>query len=216
MAKLANGMERDVTKLVTYHLNDEQEPEAVYTYGAEVGNYTLSTKTVSLTGAAQAEIKIGNGTTDGTTADGVTTFKAGTSADAPEIKVTAPTAGWKLDAENTFTVASDNDVACVVLVKKADGTYQKLAAITGEDGKHSFTATLAADDSIVVALKGDVDGNGEIDIADAMQTKAASLGTLTLEGQYVYCAMVAGGTEIDIADAMQVKAASLGTLGLTW
>ena len=67
-----------------------------------------------------------------------------------------------------------------------------------------------------MALKGDVDGNGEIDIADAMQTKAASLGTLTLEGQYVYCAMAAGGTEIDIADAMQVKAASLGTLDLTW
>lgn len=216
VAKLANGMERDVTKLVTYHLNDEQEPEAVYTYGAEVGNYTLSTKTVSLTGAAQAEIKIGNGSVDGTTVDGVTTFKAGTSADAPEIKVTAPAAGWKLGESNAFTVASENDAACVVLVKKADGTYQKLTATTGENGTHSFTATLAEGDEIVVALKGDVDGNGEIDIADAMQTKAASLGTLTLEGQYVYCAMVAGGTEIDIADAMQVKAASLGTLDLTW
>ena len=215
VAKLANGMERDVTNVVTYRTNNEGAVEAFYTYGTDVGNYTLSTKTVSLT-QPKSDIKIGNGTNEGTTENGVTTFKAGTSADAPEIKVTAPAAGWTLDAENTFTVASDNDVACVVLVKKADGTYQKLTATTGENGKHSFTATLAADDSIVVALKGDVDGNGEIDIADAMQTKAASLGTLTLEGQYVYCAMVAGGTEIDIADAMQVKAASLGTLGLTW
>ena len=215
VAKLANGMERDVTDVVTYRTNDEGAVEAVYTYGTDVGNYTLSTKTVPLP-QPKSDIKIGNGTTDGTTVDGVTSFKAGTSADAPTITVTAPAAGWMLGAENTFTVASNNDVACVVLVKKADGTYQKLTATTGENGKHSFTATLAADDSIVVALKGDVDGNGEIDIADAMQTKAASLGTLTLEGQYVYCAMVAGGTEIDIADAMQVKAASLGTLGLTW
>ncbi len=215
VAKLANGMERDVTNVVTYRTNNEGAVEAVYTYGTDVGNYTLSTKTVSLT-QPKSDIKIGNGANEGTTENGVTTFKAGTSADAPTIIVTAPAAGWKLDAENTFTVASDNDVACVVLVKKADGTYEKLTAATGEDGTRSFTATLAEGDSIVVALKGDVDGNGEIDIADAMQTKAASLGTLTLEGQYVYCAMVAGGTEIDIADAMQVKAASLGTLGLTW
>lgn len=216
VALLANSMERDVTKLVTYRDAADGSVEAVYTYGTNVGNYTLSTKAVSLTGASESDIKIGNGSVDGTTVDGVTTFKAGTSADAPEIKVTAPAAGWKLGESNAFTVASENDAACVVLVKKADGTYQKLTATTGENGTHSFTATLAEGDEIVVALKGDVDGNGEIDIADAMQTKAASLGTLTLEGQYVYCAMVAGGTEIDIADAMQVKAASLGTLDLTW
>lgn len=216
VALLANSMERDVTKLVTYRDAADGSVEAVYTYGTNVGNYTLSTKAVSLTGASESDIKIGNGSVDGTTVDGVTTFKAGTSADAPEIKVTAPAAGWKLGESNAFTVASENDAVCVVLVKKADGTYQKLTATTGENGTHSFTATLAEGDEIVVALKGDVDGNGEIDIADAMQTKAASLGTLTLEGQYVYCAMAAGGTEIDIADAMQVKAASLGTLDLTW
>ena len=174
VAKLANGMERDVTKLVTYRLNDEKEPEAVYTYGAEVGNYTLSTKTVSLIGAAQADIKIGNGTTDGTTVDGVTSFKVGTSAEAPEIKVTAPAAGWKLGESNTFTVASDNDVACVVLVKKADGSYEKLTATTA-DGTHSFTATLAADDSIVVMLNGDMNGDGVVNASDATLVSRACL-----------------------------------------
>lgn len=174
VAKLANGMERDVTNVVTYHTNDEGEVEAVYTYGTNVGNYTLSVKTVSLT-QPKSDIKIGNGTTDGTTVDGVTTFKAGTSADAPEIKVTAPAAGWKLDAENTFTVASDNDVACVVLVKKADGTYQKLTATTGENGKHSFTATLAADDSIVVMLNGDMNGDGVVNASDATLVSRACL-----------------------------------------
>ena len=175
IAVLANGMERDVTDLVTYRDTADGGVEAVYTYGAEVGNYTLSTKAVSLTSASESDIKIGNGTTDGTTVDGVTTFKAGTSADAPEIKVTAPAAGWKLGESNTFTVASDNDVACVVLVKKADGTYQKLTATTGEDGKHSFTATLAADDEIIVMLNGDMNGDGLVNATDATLVSRACL-----------------------------------------
>ena len=174
VAKLANGMERDVTNVVTYRTNDEGQPEAVYTYGTNVGNYTLSVKTVSLT-QPKSDIKIGNGTTDGTTVDGVTSFKAGTSADAPTIIVTAPAAGWKLDAENIFTVASDNDVACVVLVKKADGTYQKLTATTGENGKHSFTVTLAEGDSIIVMLNGDMNGDGVVNASDATLVSRACL-----------------------------------------
>lgn len=173
VAKLANGMERDVTNVVTYRTNNEGAVEAVYTYGTDVGNYTLSTKAVSLT-QPKSDIKIGNGTTDGTTVDGVTSFKAGTSADAPTITVTAPAAGWKLGAENTFTVASDNDVACVVLVKNADGTYQKLTATTA-DGTHSFTATLAEGDSIIVALKGDVNGDGVVNASDATLVSRACL-----------------------------------------
>lgn len=174
VAKLANGMERDVTNVVTYRTNDEGEVEAVYTYGTNVGNYTLSTKTVSLT-QPKSDIKIGNGTNEGTTENGVTTFKAGTSVDAPTIIVTAPAAGWKLGAENTFTVASDNDVACVVLVKKADGTYQKLTATTGENGKHGFTATLAEGDSIIVALNGDMNGDGVVNASDATLVSRACL-----------------------------------------
>ena len=173
VAKLANGMERDVTNVVTYHTNDKGAVEAVYTYGTDVGNYTLSTKTVSLT-QPKSDIKIGNGTTDGTTVDGVTSFKAGTSADAPTITVTAPAAGWTLDAENTFTVASDNDVACVVLVKKADGSYEKLTATTA-DGTHSFTATLAEGDSIIVMLNGDMNGDGVVNASDATLVSRACL-----------------------------------------
>ena len=215
VAKLANGMERDVTNVVTYHTNDEGEVEAVYTYGTNVGNYTLSTKTVSLT-QPKSDIKIGNGTNEGTTENGVTTFKAGTSADAPTITVTAPAAGWKLDAENTFTVASDNDVACVVLVKKANGSYEKLTATTGENGKHSFTATLAADDSIVVALKGDVNGDGLVNNTDVIQAQAASLHKVELSGFKVYCAMVSGSTSVVNTDVIQIQAVSIHKASFKW
>ena len=214
VAKLANGMERDVTIVVTYRTNDEGEVEAVYTYGTDVGNYTLSTKTVSLT-QPKSDIKIGNGTNEGTTENGVTTFKAGTSADAPTIIVTAPAAGWKLDAENTFTVASDNDVACVVLVKKTDGTYQKLTATTA-DGTHSFTATLAEGDSIIVALKGDVSGDGLVNNTDVIQAQAASLHKVELSGFKVYCAMVSGSTSVVNTDVIQIQAVSIHKASFKW
>lgn len=214
VAKLANGMERDVTNVVTYRTNNEGAVEAVYTYGTDVGNYTLSTKAVSLT-QPKSDIKIGNGTNEGTTENGVTTFKAGTSADAPTIIVTAPAVGWKLDAENTFTVASDNDVACVVLVKKADGTYEKLTATTA-NGTHSFAATLAADDSIVVALKGDVSGDGLVNNTDVIQAQAASLHKVELSGFKVYCAMVSGSTSVVNTDVIQIQAVSIHKASFKW
>ena len=215
VAKLANGMERDVTNVVTYRTNDEGV-EAVYTYGTDVGNYTLSTKAVSLT-QHKSDIKIGNGTTDGTTVDGVTTFKAGTSADAPEIKVTAPAAGWKLGESNTFTVASDNDVACVVLVKKADGTYQKLTATTGENGKHSFTATLAADDSIVVALKGDVSGDGVIGMDDATQVMNAWVNETEISAIGIFAANVTNAAEaISMNNATAIMNAWVNETAFAW
>lgn len=217
VAVLANGMERDVTDLVTYRDTADGGVEAVYTYGAEVGNYTLSTKAVSLTSASESDIKIGNGTTDGTTVDGVTTFKAGTSADAPEIKVTAPAAGWKLGESNTFTVASDNDVACVVLVKKADGTYQKLTATTGEDGKHSFTATLAADDSIIVALKGDVSGDGLIGMDDATQVMNAWVNETEISAIGIFAANVTNAAEaISMNNATAIMNAWVNETAFAW
>lgn len=215
VAKLANGMERDVTNVVTYRTNDDGQPEAVYTYGTNVGNYTLSTKTVPLT-QHKSDIKIGNGTNEGTTENGVTTFKAGTSADAPTITVTAPAAGWKLDAENIFTVASDNDVACVVLVKKADGSYEKLTATTA-DGTHSFAATLAADDSIIVALKGDVSGDGVIGMDDATQVMNAWVNETEISAIGIFAANVTNAAEaISMNNATAIMNAWVNETAFAW
>ena len=162
----------------------------------------------------KSDIKIGIGTNECTTENGVTTFKAGTSADAPTITVTAPAAGWKPDAGNTFTVASNNDVACVVLVKKANGSYEKLTATTGENGKHSFTATLAADDSIVVALKGDVNGDGVITAAEARKLLGASSGKVTLTDIEKLRSGSAG--EPTAAEARKVLGVSSGKTAFDW
>ena len=116
------------------------------------------------------EPAIGNGTAAGTTENNVTTFPAGSGTGAPTVTVTAPASGWAA-GENTFTVACDK--ACVVLVKSGD-TYTKLTA-SDADGAHSFTATLAEGDEIIVRLKGDVNGDGIVNTADAMLVSRACL-----------------------------------------
>lgn len=212
-AKLANGLERDVTELVTYRDDKKGGVEAVYTYGSSAQPYTFSVKTVSLTAAVPAP-SIGNGTAEGETVDGVTTFPAGTASGAPTITVTAPKAGWS-EGTNTFTVASSNDAACVVLVKRADGSYERLTA-DNTDGKHRFTASFGEGDSIIVALKGDVNGDGKISAADASQTKAAINGKLSLEGYQLYSAIVSGGTRPRSADVSQIRASITGKISLSW
>lgn len=157
------------------------------------------------------EPAIGNGTAAGTTENNVTTFPAGSSSGAPTVTVTAPASGWAA-GENTFTVACDK--ACVVLVKSGD-TYTKLtAANSGET--HSFTATLAEGDEIIVRLKGDVNGDGVINNTDDIQTFAASLGKLTLTGANLCCATVSGSSSVTNTDSIQIAAAALGKLVFKW
>ena len=157
------------------------------------------------------EPAIGNGTAAGTTENNVTTFPAGSGTGAPTVTVTAPASGWAA-GENTFTVACDK--ACVVLVKSGE-TYTKLTA-SDADGAHSFTATLAEGDEIIVRLKGDVNGDGVINTTDAGMAKAASLNKGSLSGLNLICAMVSGGTTVKTTDAGQIKAASLNKLTFNW
>lgn len=214
VAVLANGLERDITALVEYRDDGSGGVEAVYTYGTSVQPYTKSVRTVSLNGASAAQPGIGNGAEEGVTENGVTSFKAGTSAGAPEIRVTAPANGWAA-GENIFTVASDGDAACAVMVKKADGTLVRLTASTA-DGAHSFTADIAEGDSLVVGLKGDVNGDGEITSSDIVQAQAGFLGKLTLQDHRQLCGAVSGGDAIGSRDIVQIRAASLGKLTLKW
>ena len=169
----------------------------------------------------QAEIPafepaIGNGTAAGTTENNVTTFPAGSSSGAPTVTVTAPASGWAA-GENTFTVACDK--ACVVLVKSGD-TYTKLtAANSGET--HSFTATLAEGDEIIVRLKGDVNGDGIVNALDATLVSRACLsethGAYKALDALSICAV---GTPSALV-AMQINRACLSTThgayqAMTW
>lgn len=73
--------------------------------------------------------------------------------DAAEVTITAD---GKLNVKN--------DAACVVLVEKADGSYEKVPAVQNPSGGYEFE--IPADAKIVVAVKGDVDGNGKVNLRD--------------------------------------------------
>ena len=157
------------------------------------------------------EPAIGNGTAAGTTENNVTTFPAGSGTGAPTVTVTAPASGWAA-GENTFTVACDK--ACVVLVKSGE-TYTKLtAANSGET--HSFTATLAEGDEIIVRLKGDVNGDGIVNAPDISQIRAAILGKTSLSKISMLCATVSGGETAMAPDISQIRADILGKKALAW
>lgn len=154
---------------------------------------------------------IGNGYADGTTENGVTTFLAGIGSAAPTVTVTAPADGWTAGG-NTFTVACEK--ACVVMVKSGE-TYTKLtAAVSGDT--HSFTATLADGDQIIVRLKGDVNGDGVINNTDAIQARAAALGKTTIDEANAICARVTGGSTVVNTDVIQIGAVSLGKTTFQW
>lgn len=75
--------------------------------------------------------------------------------------INAPADGWVLNEENTFTVSCDK--ACVVGYTTDGETYIPLTA--GDDG---YTVTLTEGMKIVVAIAGDVNGDGLIRVADVI------------------------------------------------
>ena len=207
--QISNGATSTVNKAVTVRKSPDWKDNSAYKVsdnGQDVYYYIKM---------AVAETPftpgIGNGFADGTTENGVTTFLAGTVSAAPTVTVTAPADGWTAGG-NTFTVACEK--ACVVMVKSGE-TYTKLTAADSGD-THSFTATLADGDQIIVRLKGDVNGDGQITTADFGQTKAAALGNLALSELNINCATVSGGESVRTADFGQIKAAALGNLTFIW
>ena len=83
------------------------------------------------------------------------------------------------NSETTFTVTCDK--ACVVAVKNEDGTYTVLPC-TDVEGEHTFTVAVAeADVTVVVALKGDANLDGEVNTKDATLVKQVYLGTGAFE-----------------------------------
>ena len=190
---------------------------------AEFGAHTYENGTC-VCGAAEPSAPVafvptvGNGTTNGTADEnGNVTFKAGTGTAAPEVTVTAPTDGWKT-GENTFTVASANDIACVVIIKDVNGNYTRVIAETdAETGIHSFTATLDEGYEIIVAVKGDINGDGKLIGREVSQIKAEQLGnTDSFTDLQFLIADINGDGKLIGREVSQIKAAQLGNGQLAW
>lgn len=156
-----------------------EDGKTVYTASVEFGGKTYTdTKEVAILatgpevpeepevpvfgcGSEAAEVTT---TVDQVTGIVTSEFKAGTGNSAPTVTVKSAENGWKIGEENTFTVSCEK--ACVVLVKNAEGVYTRLTTTGETGGAYGFSATIKTDDEIVVAVKGDADGNGVVGTSD--------------------------------------------------
>ena len=123
--------------------------------------------------------------------------------------ITSPAGGWTLGEANTFTVASTNDIACVVIVKVGD-TYTRLDATT-EGTTHTFTlaADFDKDCEIIVAVKGDLNGNGRLDVQDARQALLAS--NAGIDKLNLLILDVNNNNRADVVDARRILLVSNGS-----
>ena len=80
--------------------------------------------------------------------------------------------------EKTLTLTSEN--ACMAAYKDADGNYVALKAVANEDGSYSYVVPEEVTE-VTVAVKGDLDGDGRINMKDLAQLRR-NMAEGTVEG----------------------------------
>lgn len=117
------------------------------------------------------------------------------------------------DGTATLHVTAANP--CVVIVKKANGTYERLTAMKNGDvydfTQEGYSETM----EFHVLMKGDTNGNGRLDLGDCMQAKAAFLKKLDLNPLSAFAADL-NGDGLKLGDVMQTKAAFLQKTTIDW
>ena len=117
------------------------------------------------------------------------------------------------DGTATLHVTAANP--CVVIVKKANGTYERLTAMKNGDvydfTQEGYSETM----EFHVLMKGDTNGNGRLDLGDCMQAKAAFLKKLDLDPLRAFAADL-NGDGLKLGDVMQTKAAFLQKTTIDW
>ncbi len=103
-------------------------------------------------------------------------------APGPEISITevsgTPIADVTSTVENgTATLHVTAATPCVVIVKKADDTYERLEAVKNGDSYDFSQSGYTSDMEFHVLLKGDANGDGIVSTDDAMQLARACLST---------------------------------------
>lgn len=183
------------------------------------GGVTIAESTGGSTtgGSTTGGSTTGGSTTGGSTTGGSTTGGSTTGSEHKvELVGKSNGATYKITG-NTLNV--QNDAACVVLWTDDGGeTYTKIAATKNEAGGYDFDLTnVPANAVIKIAIKGDANGDGELDAADAAMIRAAEVGLgagLTKLQEYI--ADINGDGEVDSADAALARSVEVGNTTLSW
>ena len=115
--------------------------------------------------------------------------------------------------EKTLTLSSEN--ACVAAYKDADGNYVALKAVANEDGSYSYVVPEEVTE-VTVAVKGDLDGDGQVSAKEARQILKASAESGSLTGLQFLCADLDGDGVISAREARISLKASAGSAKIDW
>ena len=116
----------------------------------------------------------------------------------------------------TATLHVEADKPCVVIVRLADGTLERLEAVKNGKGYDFSQDNYDANMEFIVMLKGDANADGVVDGSDIAQAKAAALNKRKLSELGAIAADIDGDNTLDVSDIAQAKAAYLGKKALTW
>ena len=105
-------------------------------------------------------------------------YSDGTTEETPLMDGTISDFMTSETGEKTMTLASENP--CVVAYKDADGNYVALKTTANEDGSYSYVVPEEVTE-VMVAVKGDLDGDGRINMKDLAQLRR-NMAEGTVEG----------------------------------
>jgi hypothetical protein len=136
--------------------------------------------------------------------------------------ITAPESDYYLDnILNTMpNVVADTTVEAII---SRLSLYGITTTITDESGNRLDVSSKVGTgckvtdhngNAYTVIVKGDVDGNGNVDTTDYLKIKSAFLGALDLNETYFKAADVDGSSNIDTTDYLKIKNHFLGTCNL--
>ena len=188
------------------------EPSVTAENGEGGGSVTVGSKTLSVvSNGAAVTAAVGEGDIVTIT---VQTYKTSDNEQVASAAITLTGTAAYADGSNVFTVTSTGDVPCVIFVKNGEN-YEKRSVNTA-GGVHSVT--LAADEEIVVAVKGDATGDGQLNAADwsaiIARFKSGSFAGLPAWAPLLYDVNEDGA--VNAGDWSAMIAAFKGVTALVW
>ena len=155
----------------------------------------------------------GTGSTTGGT--GSTTGGTGstTGGDTSVIKVRDIAVGSENYSVTDRTVTVTSPIACKLGYLEG-GKYVAIAPTANGDGSYSFEVP-AGITEVVLVVKGDTNGDGEITTVDAALAQGAFLGH-TVSAESAFAAEVTGDEAITTVDAALIQGAFLGKFTFAW
>ena len=114
---------------------------------------------------------------------------------------------------NVVTVTQDKP--CKVGYLGGDGKYVTLKGTKNSDGSYSFTVPSGVTE-ILLGIKGDISGDGRINVGDVSKLYAHVKQTSPLSGDILFIADISGDNRINVGDVSKLYANVKQTALLTW